>query len=449
MPITNETRWVNWNWELRENKEGEQTWTKPPRRPRDLTLAKSNDQATWGSYERALSRYQNGDADGIGFMLLGSNTAAADLDHCCKRNSVKKRTLIDPWAREVRAEAGGAYCEVTVSGEGLRLIGIAAGAKVNRPFKIHNAHPKARLELFRNAERFITVSGLQLGKCPQLMPLDHFIDAMLKRYDRRQQKGEPGGEHANLDYDDLIRNGAPLGDRSELFHAVVWHLARQGLDIEQIVEKLRRYPNGIALKYAGRLLQEVMRSYNKWRGENPLRVEGLPIIRCRDGEIARMVDQAQQALIDAEVPLFVHGGRLVEPITVERQATHDRTTLVTVFAEVFGPKLAYLLNKYAATFRRFDLKRKKLVPTDPPPKLCAALVTLKNWKFPEVVGVVSAPTMRPDGSILNQPGYDPKTRLWCNSDITLPAISEKPTFEEAKQALQLLKHLISGFPFVS
>ena len=35
-----------------------------------LKLAKSNNFSSWGSYDRAVARYKNGDADGIGFMLL-------------------------------------------------------------------------------------------------------------------------------------------------------------------------------------------------------------------------------------------------------------------------------------------------------------------------------------------------------------------------------------------
>ena len=73
-----------------------------------------------------------------------------------------------------------------------------------------------------------------------------------------------------------------------------------------------------------------------------------------------MVDKAQHALIDAEVPIFVRGGMLVEPITVERPAAHDRTTLVTVFATLQGPKLGYLLNKHAAVFQRYDLSFPKI-----------------------------------------------------------------------------------------
>ncbi len=333
-PFTDETRWVNWNWELRENEHGEQKWTKPPRRPRDLTYARSNDRSTWGTYERALARYRNGDADGIGVMLLKSNIGAADLDHCCKHDTQKKLTTIDSWARKLRAEASDAYCEVTVSGEGLRLIGTAAGAEVNKPYKIHNAHPKARLELFRNARRFITISGLQLGDCQQLSSLDDFIDTMLARFDRRKGEVERGRQHIVRDYDDLIRNGAPHGERSEAFHSVVWHLATKGLNVDQIVEELARY-DGIRTKYADRLCQEVTRSYEKWRRLNPVQSGGLPIIRSIDGQVARMVDQAQTALLTADVPIFVRGGMLVEPITVEREAADKRKTMVTVFAELF------------------------------------------------------------------------------------------------------------------
>ena len=112
-------------------------------------------------------------------------------------------------------------------------------------------------------------------------------------------------------------------------------------------------------------------------------------------------------------------------------------------------KLGYLLNKHAAVFQRHDLKRKRWVKIDPPPKMTAALLKLKSWQFPEVVGIVGAPTMRPDGSILSEFGYEPETRLWCNSDIELPPIPAKPSRAQAEAALKLLKGLLSGFPSVS
>ena len=179
-------------------------------------------------------------------------------------------------------------------------------------------------------------------------------------------------------------------------------MANDGWTIDQIVQEMARYPNGIALKYADRLHQEVTRSYEKWQRQNPGQQSALPVIRSVDGQIARMVDEAQTALIAPDVPIFVRGGMLVEPITVERQAADDRKTMVTVFAPLSEEKLGYLLNKHAAVFMRYDLKRKKWVKIDPPPKVTAALLKLKSWKFPEVVGIVGAPTMRPDGSILSE-----------------------------------------------
>ena len=141
-PLTDEMRWVNWRWESREGKKGEIIWTKPPYRPRDLTFARSNDRSTWGSYERAVRRWENGDADGIGVMLLDYELAAADLDDCCQLDAVKKKTTIDPWARALRKEAPDAYCEVTVSGTGLRLIGTATGEEVHRRFSNNQCPPR-------------------------------------------------------------------------------------------------------------------------------------------------------------------------------------------------------------------------------------------------------------------------------------------------------------------
>ena len=299
-PLTDETRWVNWRWEKRPSKSGDEPqWTKPPFRPRDLTPARVNDPETWGTYERALHRVRNGDADGIGHMLWDAPIAAADLDHCCQRDAENKKVTIDSWARDLRAEADGAYCETTVSGRGLRLIGTAIGEEVHRGFRIENAHPEAKLELYRNTARFITVSGLQLGECQHLPPFDEFIDAALARYGVRRAKAPPSRKWGDRDWDDIIRNGAPQGDRSEPFQGAVWHLANNGLSIEQIVDQLAQYPNGIALKYADRLLQEVTRSYEKWQRQNPGQQSALPVIRSIDGQIARMVDEAQNALIAA------------------------------------------------------------------------------------------------------------------------------------------------------
>src|SRR5262249_1917022 len=59
--------------------------------------------------------------------------------------------------------------------------------------------------------------------------------------------------------------------------------------------------------------------------------------------------------------------------------------------------------------------------------------------------------LRPDGSIVTEPGYDPVTQLYLASPpaLTLPLISGEPSQDEAVGALGLLKGLLQEFPFSS
>jgi len=51
--------------------------------------------------------------------------------------------------------------------------------------------------------------------------------------------------------------------------------------------------------------------------------------------------------------------------------------------------------------------------------------------------------------LLTTEGYDPATQLWFKSsgDVTLPPIPDKPSKEDARRALALLKELLEEFPF--
>ena len=212
-----------------------------------------------------------------------------------------------------------------------------------------------------------------------LPPLDEFLDDVLARYEHDQDTADrdAASDH-EVDYDHLIRHGAEVGDRSDLFHRVVWHLASRGRSIDEIIEELARYPEGIGAKYADRLAAEVERSYAKWQRKNPDRLNDLPTIKIIDGQIANMVDQAQDALIKAELPIFVRGGRLVEPISLEREAADKRKTITTIFAPLSEEKATYALNKRAAAFVRFDARQKAWIEANPPPRVVAILLGLRH-----------------------------------------------------------------------
>jgi hypothetical protein len=269
-PLCKIAHWVLWRWEQRKGK-----WTKPPFMAMDpRRRAKNNDPATWASYTAAAAAVSK--ADGIGFTLLDTPFVAVDLDHCLTGE------IIDPWARAWIEQANGAYVERTPSGEGLRIIGLGSGNKLHRRWKIEGARKDAGIEVYRNCERYITITGAQLGDCKELSELD-LLDKIASAYDSKErdnkEQSDSNGFDFNkagksIDYDEIIRSGAPAGaDASAVFHAVIGHLCAKAMSIEAIVKTLSQWPNGIARRYAGRMLGEVERSFGKWQSKRKIRVD--------------------------------------------------------------------------------------------------------------------------------------------------------------------------------
>lgn len=177
----------------------------------------------------------------------------------------------------------------------------------------------------------------------------------------------------------------------------------------------------------------------------------IPVIKLVDGQISRVVDEAEAALLKAGVPLMVRAGMLVHPIKEVFPATDDQKTEVTILRALRRENAIYVLNKHAAIFVRYNERKRRWVKTDPPEHVATALLQKGQWTFPKVTGVITAPTMRPDGTILDCPGYDPATQLWYAPDgfLHMPPIIAQPTRKDALAALKLIEDLLVGFPFVS
>tara|TARA_R110002049_G_scaffold72490_7_gene187573 strand:- start:156155 stop:158947 length:2793 start_codon:yes stop_codon:yes gene_type:complete len=62
-------------------------------------------------------------------------------------------------------------------------------------------------------------------------------------------------------------------------------------------------------------------------------------------------------------------------------------------------------------------------------------------------GIITAPTIRVDGSILQQPGWDAKTGLLFRPSMKFQPVPEKPSESDAKAAANRLLEVVSDFPF--
>jgi hypothetical protein len=86
---------------------------------------------------------------------------------------------------------------------------------------------------------------------------------------------------------------------------------------------------------------------------------------------------------------------------------------------------------------------------DPPANICKSVLSMGERRgLKPLDAVITAPTLRHDGSVLDTPGYDPETRLLydCEGEpFTVPA---QPTEQQAREALEFLWTPFESFPFV-
>lgn len=68
------------------------------------------------------------------------------------------------------------------------------------------------------------------------------------------------------------------------------------------------------------------------------------------------------------------------------------------------------------------------------------------WGVSDLDGICRAPILSDDGAIRDARGYDSQTRYWCVGTET-PAVPEKPSKQQAEQALKHLRGAFATFPF--
>jgi len=274
------------------------------------------------------------------------------------------------------------------------------------------------------------------------------------------------GDEAELPADllQLIREGVDAGqDRSAAFHSVVARLKKRRWSVEAIAALLEKYPNGIASKYIGRLREEVERSYNKHAvsakakkaGQSKTTSAGpgiasptLATIRVVAGQLPRIVSETEQALLAAGAPIFIRAGMLVRPVIEKMMAADGRKTMVAKLRPFTVPAMLDWTAS-AALFERFDARRKRWVTVDPPRAAAEALLAREGlWSIPYVSGAITTPTLRSDGSLLAEKGYDSATGLYLSAGFELPPMRE-PTREAAEAGLVRLSNLFKECSFLT
>jgi Bifunctional DNA primase/polymerase, N-terminal len=173
-----------------------------------------------------------------------------------------------------------------------------------------------------------------------------------------------------------------------------------------------------------------------------------PVIFVTAHATPAIAKSAEEILLNSNVGMYQRGGTLVRPIIEDADASHGRRTKVARLVEIAPIYLRNELDK-VAVWMKYDARAKKNVRIGAPDDIARVILSqLGHWTFPSIAGVITTPTMRPDGSLLLSPGYDEATRLLLLAPPPMPPIPDNPTRDDALVALKLLEELLCEFPFI-
>ena len=165
-----------------------------------------------------------------------------------------------------------------------------------------------------------------------------------------------------------------------------------------------------------------------------------------------VIDQAAAALA-AEPNVFQ---RLNELVTVLREPEREKPLLIyrpcgsPRIAPLPAPRLRDLMTK-AAAWKKASRDRNgdvDNVPAHPPDWAVKGLAARGNWsEIRPIEGIIEAPVLRTDGTVIDRRGYDASTNLLYEPNGKFPPIPANPTREDARYAAEVLLDLVSDFPF--
>lgn len=162
-------------------------------------------------------------------------------------------------------------------------------------------------------------------------------------------------------------------------------------------------------------------------------------------DLSAITDQAAEHLArDGEI--YQRGGELVHVVTPT--AVSPGVRAVPAIRALPLPTLRVRLAEIVRWVKSDAKGNYKRVAV--PDAIVQAVHSRGQWeKVRPLVGVLTAPTMRPDGSVLQAPGYDKATGLLLWPSTRFVEVPERPSRDEAINAAGAVLDLVCDFPFAS
>lgn len=178
---------------------------------------------------------------------------------------------------------------------------------------------------------------------------------------------------------------------------------------------------------------------------------GSGAIRIKAGELPYTVDQAEAALMRSDEGIYQRGSMLVRVIRRDSASVRYFKRSSPGTLALRSVDKAYLVEAMtrASPWERWDARSEDWRAANCPDQVAATYLARDGrWRLPRLLGAISAPTLRPDGSVHQTPGYDADTAMiYDPCGVEYPQIAEYPTRDDGERALQVLRDAFKSFPF--
>jgi hypothetical protein len=170
-------------------------------------------------------------------------------------------------------------------------------------------------------------------------------------------------------------------------------------------------------------------------------------------ELHEVTDEAIRTL-QRDPNLYERNGSLVRVHRAEAPKRGKRAPLVEGSPAIDKLPFASLRERMtkAAVFERYDKRandgKGAWQRCSPSPMLVESVYARGHWPgIPRLAGILEAPSLRPDGSLIQSPGYDAATGYLYVPNLSFPTVAARPTQADAQAALAELADVFVDFPF--
>jgi len=312
----------------------------------------------------------------------------------------------------------------------------------------------------REFDSTLLPEGLTLGKPEQKQKTSSKEKGRVKPNPDDEEYKNLDGE--NLDFfrrkDKKLHtslNGAYEDDRSSADFRVACRLAYYNFteeDTARILQYYRPYEKTDREDYLNRTITKAFAATpTRWNslqqedGESILRIEVT-------GKAMREITwEALQALRRSNDPpsLFVRSGSLTRVICDEAGRPKIDPIYVDSLKGILDRAANFVTRKTEkdADGNKVDI----YVPARPPTDVVTDILSLGSWEFPALKGVINVPVILDDGMIVDNPGYEPRSRFYYvpAPGLEIPSVPESPSQEDVNSAVNLLQEVFHDFPFDS